>query len=319
MADVNKKKTVNEILLERFLKEVDETEQMPWQQPYKLYNSFNYFTKRVYSGINRFLLPFGEYLTANQINEYNKKTGEDYKFQKGIKWHMVFFVNHREKDCTPEEVANIKANNLKYINGWYVKETEEGYKKYKSSGGYYNVADRQWFRNSKGDVLPSRIETGEVLIEYSDAEDVINSYVSREGIRVQKDYAGVPCYVPSLDLVQLNPHTNSSESWYSTAFHELAHSTGASNRLNRVGITNVERGSENYAREECIAELCAYLLCCECNIGDFKTSSMLGEYKNNLAYVQGWKKRIKDFGSEFVYVCSEVDKAFNYIMGVTPE
>ncbi len=37
---------------------------MPWQKPYTQYNAFNYFTLKAYRGINRLILPFGEYLTA---------------------------------------------------------------------------------------------------------------------------------------------------------------------------------------------------------------------------------------------------------------
>ena len=33
------------------------------------------------------------------------------------------------------------------------------------------------------------------------------------------------------------------------------------------------------------------------------------------AYVQSWKKRIKDWGKEFIYIVSQADKAFNYICG----
>ena len=78
------KKTVSQILIERFLKDVDEKESMPWQRPYKRYNAFNWSTGTPYRGINRIMLDFGEYLTANQLNQYNKEHNEDFRFQKGI-------------------------------------------------------------------------------------------------------------------------------------------------------------------------------------------------------------------------------------------
>ena len=73
-------KSVTDIVLERLLKDVEENECMPWQKPYTQYNAFNYFTLKAYRGINRLILPFGEYLTATQINEYNKKHNEDFRF-----------------------------------------------------------------------------------------------------------------------------------------------------------------------------------------------------------------------------------------------
>ena len=44
------------------------------------------------------------------------------------------------------------------------------------------------------------------------------------------------------------------ESWYGTAFHEMVHSTGAENQLNRLKPQS-GFGSDEYAREELVAEL----------------------------------------------------------------
>ena len=114
--------------------------------------------------------------------------------------------------------------------------------------------------------MPSRIETGEVEIIHSEPQETINNYVQREGIRVQS-IPDVPCYIPALDMVQLNPYTKGETTWYSTAFHGFAHSTGAKKRLKRIGITGSSRGlseteeKSRYAVEECIAEITASLCC----------------------------------------------------------
>lgn len=47
------------------------------------------------------------------------------------------------------------------------------------------------------------------------------------------------------------------ESFYSNLFHEMTHSTGAERQLNRIKPTSF--GSEEYAREELVAELTAAL------------------------------------------------------------
>lgn len=320
------KKTVADILIERFLKDVDEKGTMPWQRPYECYNSFNYFSKTAYRGFNRLLLPFGEYMTANQINAYNREHNEDFRFQEGIEWYPISFFKREEKPCSFKEASETFPDiDVSSINGWigyekgYNYYNEDGtYSKSRSILRYYRVADRKWFKNSKGKLLPSRLETGEVEIVKAEPKRVINEYMTRTGVKVQKDHAGVPCYVPSMDLVQLNPYTKDEDSWFSTAFHEFAHSTGAKSRLNRIGITHegMKPGEKNqvYAVEECIAEIAAYLCCAECGVYDFKTSGTM-EYDNNVAYVQGWKSRIKDFGKEFFYICSQADKAFNYILG----
>lgn len=320
------KKSVANILIDRFIKDIDEKGSLPWQRPYECYNAFNYFSKQPYRGFNRLLLPFGEYMTANQINTYNREHKEDFRFQPGIKWYPISFFKHDKKPCTLQEVEEAlpdrditgsKDGFIGYNHGYSYYKSDGRYIKSRNVLQYYRVADRTYFKNSKGEMLPSRLETGEVEIELAEPKKVIQDYIDRSGVKVQKDHVGVPCYIPSMDLVQLNPYTKDEESWFSTAFHEFAHSTGASSRLNRIGITHEGMKPEDkknvYAVEECIAEITAYLCCAECGVYDFKTSGTM-EYDNSIAYVQAWKSRIQDWGKDFLYICSQADAAFNYIL-----
>lgn len=318
------RKTASQIVIDRFLKKVDEIGAMPWQKPYTCYNAFNYFTKVPYRGINRIMLDFGEYLTANQINQYNKEHKEDYKFQKGIKWYPVIFFKEDSKPCTADEIVehieNPDLSTEGYIGRdgyWSYYKIKDGFVKKRQILRYSMVAERKWFVNSNGETLPSRIETGEVEITLSDPKKVFDDYIERSGVELYTESTGVPCYIPALDRVELNKYSKSEKTWFSTAFHECAHSTGAAKRLNRIGITakGRERTPQIYAVEECIAEITASLCCAECGIYDFETSNMK-DFENNAAYVAEWKKRVKDFDKEFIYICSQADKAFNYIMGM---
>ena len=268
-------KSASEVLIERFLKEVDEKESMPWQRPYECYNAFNYFSLQPYRGFNRVFLPFGEYMTANQINTYNKEHNEDFRFQKGIKWYPVYFFKNDDKVCSAQEI--------KSVLGEDVKPTEDltylgrdGYWSYYSHNGkfikrrsilrYYDVADRTYFKNSKGEVLPSRIESGEVEITKSEPKKVFDDYVKRTGVNLIIDYSDIPCYIPSTDTVCLNRFSKNQDFWFSTAFHELAHSTGAKKRLNREGVASngtLGKDTSVHAVEECIAEIAAFLCCAE--------------------------------------------------------
>lgn len=326
-----KKKSVADIIIETFLRDVDEKGTMPWQRPYERYNAFNYFTMQTYRGINRLLLPFGEYLTAKQINEYNKKNKEDYRFQKGIMWYPVVFFTVQEKEIKEEELLKVFPSYSVALNGYigvegawlYYYDNGKFYKR-RNVLKYSRVADRKHFKNSKGELLPSRIETGDVTLVLEEPKKVISNYLERESsLELITDSAGTPCYIPGLDRVELNPHVKSEEAWYSIAFHEFAHSSGHMSRLNRKGIHYPEgvkpKEKENlYAVEECIAEITACLLCAECGIHDMVTSGT-GEYENNIAYVQSWKKQVKDWGKEFIYIVSQADKAFNYILGDTED
>lgn len=323
------KNTAADIIIDRFLKDVDERGTMPWQRPYERYNAFNYFTKKPYRGINRLMLPFGEYITKNQITLYNKQNNEDFRFQKGIEWYPVVYFTTQEKDISDSEVLKafpdedvsntVKDRFIGFDRIWRYYCIKGKFIKRRNILKYYQVADRHHFKNSKGEMLPSRIDTGEVTLTYEEPKMLLDSYISRSGVKVSYDSADTPCYIPLLDKIELNPYVKEQESWFSTAFHEAAHSTGHKSRLNRVGIHKPKGvsgvDSDNiYAVEECIAEITACLLCAECGIHDMETSGTK-YYENNLAYVQSWKKRVKDWGSEFIYIVSQADKAFYYILG----
>lgn len=312
------KKTVAQIIIENFLKDVDERGSMPWQRPYERYESFNYFSKKAYRGINRLILPGGEYITRNQINEYNKIHNEDFRFQKGIEWFPVVFFKPDIRKVSHDEVtgmfpdAVIDENFYKFKDGWNYMMQKGQLVKRRNILRYYMVAERQHFKNSKGEYLPSRIETGEIVVTKQKPQEVIDAYVARSGIKVI-DTLGTPSYNPVTDTVELNKHTKSEGAWFSTAFHEFAHSTGHKLRLNREGVAGtIIPGSDKYAKEECIAEIAACLCCAETGITDMQTSGSQ-EYVNNIAYVQSWKKRVRDWGSSFIYIVSQADKAFNYI------
>lgn len=334
------KKTAAEVLIERFLKDAEERGTMPWQRPYERYNAFNYFTKRPYRGFNRLMLPYGEYMTRNQITQYNKDKGyiktdsrghiveatpDAYRFQKGIVWFPIVFFKVNSFKVSKEEVLakfpDADVNKKSSTDVTYFGRADNGYVYIMKDGicyreknilRYYEVAERQHFRNARGEMLSSRIETGEVVIEKSDPKKVVYDYISRENIKLDDQYLGTPCYMPNMDKVCLNPHVKSEDAWFAIAFHELGHSTGAAHRLNREGVTLLSDDNNIYAKEECIAEICACLCCAETGIINFETSGS-AEYDNNIAYVQAWKKRVKGWGKDFIYIVSQADKAFNYI------
>lgn len=324
MGNTNKR-TVSDILIDRFLKDVEEKGTMPWQRPYERYNAFNYFSLNPYRGFNRIMLPFGEYLTRNQINEYNRSKGTNYRFKQGIKWYPVIFFKVDKKEVSYKKIKelfpDIDGTESGFIGTdgiWRYISEDGSYYKEKNVLMYYEVADRKWFVDPEGNCLPSRLETGEVQITLSKPSEVIDSYVKRTGVKVIKVPGEVPCYKILSDEVILNPLMVDEDSWFSTAFHELSHSTGHVSRLNRKGVncpSGLTREERNnlYAVEECIAEISASLCCAECGVYNFQTSESK-KYENNLAYVQAWQKRVRDWGKELIYIVSQADKSFNYIM-----
>jgi antirestriction protein ArdC len=97
-------------------------------------------------------------------------------------------------------------------------------------------------------------------------EAVVANMPRRPDIRHDFDAA---FYRPAQDMVGMPPigRFDTSAAYYATLFHELTHSTGHADRLNRDGITNpMQFGSEPYGREELIAEMGAAFLCAQCGI-----------------------------------------------------
>ena len=95
--------------------------------------------------------------------------------------------------------------------------------------------------------------------------------------------------------------------YYSTAFHELTHSTGHPSRLNR--LTKVACfGSEDYSKEELVAEIGAAALV---NHAGLETSS---SFRNSAVYVQSWLKALRDDKRLIVSAAGQAEKACNLIL-----
>lgn len=113
-------------------------------------------------------------------------------------------------------------------------------------------------------------------------------------------------YSPIEDVIHLPKRDKflGDEMFYSTALHEMAHSTGP--EVNRD--TKSIFGTEKYAMEEFVAELSSACVCSMLGIG-----KLLNE--NTIAYVESWRKALKDPKSDFIpLVIDQVQRAVNYIM-----
>lgn len=124
-------------------------------------------------------------------------------------------------------------------------------------------------------------------------------------------------YSPSRDIIvlpkkeQFNIGKDKDEiykdgmEYYSSALHEMAHSTGTEARLNRV--KGDKFGDPKYAKEELVAELTAA-----------NTGYTLGFDKrildNNAAYLDGWISVLKENPKFIVSVMADVNKASNMVL-----
>ena len=93
--------------------------------------------------------------------------------------------------------------------------------------------------------------------------------------------------------------------YYSSALHEMAHSTGTEERLNRV--KGDKFGDPKYAKEELVAELTA------ANVG-YTMGFDRRILDNNAAYLDGWISVLKENPKFIVSVMADVNKASTMVL-----
>ena len=81
------------------------------------------------------------------------------------------------------------------------------------------------------------------------------------------------------------------ESFYGTAFHEMAHSTGAEEHLNR--LKPAAFGSAEYAQEELVAELTSAMVCQYCGMDKYIKEDSAPYLKSWLSSLQQDAQYIK--------------------------
>ena len=303
------KKNVYEIVAGQIIKMVETEGVLPWHKPWKVSSRLSddaifgearsWSNGRYYKGINQFILGFGgQWATAKQIFDNGGH------IIKGAKATPVVFWSFMVKDQNTGKLRPFDENKdsdtdkipfLRYINVFKVgRDTTD--------------IEEKDFSSKKKDTT----EEENKFNADEQAEQIISEYVSRETIDFSNTInSNRAFYAPFADKVVV-PNKSSFENaseYYSTAFHELTHSTGAKSRLNRDGITkNDGFGNELYSKEELVAEMGAAMLLHITNL------SIPTTLTNNAAYIKGWLKQIKEEPKILVFAASQAEKAVKYIL-----
>lgn len=142
--------------------------------------------------------------------------------------------------------------------------------------------------------------------ELEACEQIIDNMPNRPKVRNAGDkaYYSVTTDKVTMPLPEL---FHGMEEYYSTLFHELAHSTGHETRLNRKELKEHDGfGGENYSKEELTAELTAAFICAISGI-EQKTIT------NSAAYIQGWLKALNTDKTLILKVASQAQAAADFI------
>ena len=262
---------------------------VPWHKPWSgiASGAYNRVSKKPYSLLNQMLLEHdGEYATYKQWSDLGGKVRKGEKSEIVVFWKII----QVEEANANGKVEKKSIPLLKYINVFHVSQVDG--------------------------VKPKNVKP----IEHKpieEAEEIKRNYMKRENIVIKEVVSNDAFYSPVRDYIQVpckEQYTDVME-FYSTLFHEMIHSTGHRDRLGRLdaNVKFASFGSEDYSKEELIAEIGSAFLMNHIGIETSKT------FNNSAAYIQSWLKVLRNDNRFIVSASSKAEKAMKYILGNVEE
>lgn len=151
----------------------------------------------------------------------------------------------------------------------------------------------------------------DITLDEKDRNAAMEAMIANSEAKVQFDQKNQNFYRVSEDCVHVMPREEfkSLGAFYGTVAHEIAHSTGAENRMNREGITKSDGfGGPIYAKEELRAEMTSLFLGQEYGVAPGKE-----HYENHVAYLQSWAEVIEKDPDALFRAAAEAQKMTDYI------
>lgn len=147
--------------------------------------------------------------------------------------------------------------------------------------------------------------------EHDDAQHLADAWLESE--RIPLTHGGDRAfYAPLQDRIQM-PNRDGFETpehYYQTLFHEIIHSSGHSSRQDRLDLDTF--GSENYAKEELVAEIGAAML--------YATAGLDRDLmEHSAAYLKAWADRLEDDPSILATAANAAERAAEYVLERVPE
>lgn len=245
-------------------------------------------TGKKYRGINNLLLSIismnenyddNRWATFNQMEEkgWTFKKDEDGKSVAKNKGVTIEYYEMRDKETKKRFDRSI-------LDGMTAEEQRE----YMDKNVYWL---RKYYRVFNCALMNGVPQKEKPQINDNDKNDRVESildYWDKNEAKIV--YGGSQAfYKSSTDEVHLPSRGDfkSMQEFYSTALHEIGHSTGHESRLNRDLSGGF--GSETYALEELRAEIASIFM-----EQDLEIEPSEGRLQNNAAYIQSWKDEITD-------------------------
>ncbi len=259
-----------------------------WRKPWRaLSNAIQSVDRRPYRGSNQFILgltcmakgldpsqPWGTY------KAWSRRGAQVRKGEKSTAVILWKFDNHQNPDTGVEE----KRCFMTCYSVFHASQVD---------GFDFEAWDK---RVGPVEHVDPFDDAAELLVEWDNAGCPIT-------------YGGdVAAYSPALHVIRLpvKGAFESVEAFYSTALHEVIHSTARACKRDLKGTF----GSEEYAFEELIAETGSAMLCGVLGVHDVGHV----QQAQHKAYVAGWVKAIKKNPKALVMACQRAQKAVDQVL-----
>ncbi len=262
---------------------------VPWHKGWFTRPAVSHETGRPYSFLNQILLEGngGEWLTFKQVEK------EGGKIKKGEKGSVVMFFTWKE-----EEMKDANGNPL------FDNDGDPKIKKIPIPK-YYYVFEVGQCEGIERKYAPNLKKHDTV----KEAEELIENYkANNPKLRITERVSNRAYYSLTEDEIILpeKGQFSSVNEFYSTAFHEMVHSTMTADRCNRDEARFGGFGDKVYSKEELVAEIGACFLCDSVGIE--------GTFDNSASYINSWLKKLKDDSKFIVTAAGKAEKAVEYIM-----
>lgn len=275
-----------ELITQRVIEAIEKTGNLPWRKPWhsRAVSSLpcNLTNKKPYRGINVFLLSMMGFNSSYWLT-FKQAKALGGSVRRGEKGCPVVFWSVLEK-------RNPKTNEIEKIP--FIRHTS-----------VFNVDQCEGIeipaeQTSQSPRVNPIVECEAIVAGFTASPKIIH--------REQQAY-----YSPSADIVNMpiRDSFENAEEYYSTLFHELVHSTAHTSRLNRRSTNRLSFfGSEDYSKEELVAEFGSSFLCATAGI-DAHTIN------NSAAYIKNWVSALRNQPKMLVEAASQAQKACDFILG----
>jgi len=296
--------------VEKFIEIIEKINPEDFNAGFSLSNK-NFVSKRKYNGFNQIYLsmirahfkyPSCDWLTFNQVNKLNGsvKSGEKSSVVlfSGITYTFISKSGERIYANDEDSVEFTKRGEAIVNSVLCSVSSAYSYRIHR----VFNVAQTTGI-----DLTIDEYNDGKLVIDNQEIVNDIYRYILINNITI-KDTTSSCHYNPKMDSIAIPPMPvfRHQDKFLEALIHEAIHSTGIESRLNRYNAKEISNNSQEYAVEECIAEIGSMMFLNERGI----FSSDL----NMAAYLKYWVNRDKEFIMSHIFeIVSQAQKAVNLI------